>query len=49
MTPNEELIERFRTLSERLDRARDKFMARKAPPVAIEANPRREEEPRGNG
>ena len=56
MTPDEELIERFHVLSERLDRAWAKFMARKVPPKegvviffpgkALKANPQREEEPK---
>ncbi len=42
MTPDKELEARVRALSERLDRAWAKFMARKAPPAAIEANPQEE-------
>ncbi len=50
MTPDKELEARVRALSERLDRAWAKFLARKrtedfvvlVPPAAIEANPKEE-------
>ncbi len=41
MTPDKELEARVRALSERLDRAWAKFLARKVSP-AIEANPKEE-------